>query len=320
MSAWTRPTWRPRTPCWPTRPRSTCRSPNGSASTSWPGSPRGTGSAWCSRPRPAPGSPRRSPCPARCSSWDPSRSARWSPPREPRPPGRADRCRVVGPTSPQPAQAPARPTSPLPPGPERVDAVDRAAFDRAAFDRAAFDRAGFGRTADGARVDRLGIDRAASDDAGPDLADDGADVRSLIPGPRMPLPSETGGLGPQEPAERVAPSWTGWWAGTDPARTGSAGADTRPDEADGDDRDVDRAGAAHQRRRAAGRRGVGGTPDPAQARAPGPPRPRVAHRHVGRRARRSRSAAGRGRGAVPLPGEPRGRPVGRRRAGGERGG
>jgi hypothetical protein len=47
----------------------------------------------------------------------------------------------------------------------------------------------------------------------------------------MPLPAETGALGPQEPAERVAPSWTGWWAGTDPARTGSAGTDTRPDEA-----------------------------------------------------------------------------------------
>jgi signal transduction histidine kinase len=120
---------------------------------------------------------------------------------------------------------------PVPDGLERV-AVDRTAFERAAFDRAALDRAGFGRTADGARVDRLGIDRAASDDAGPDLADDsGADVRSLIPGPRMPLPAETGALGPQEPAERVAPSWTGWWAGTDPARTGSAGTDTRPDEA-----------------------------------------------------------------------------------------
>ncbi len=29
----------------------------------------------------------------------------------------------------------------------------------------------------------------------------------------------------------MAPSWTGWWAGTDPARTGSAGAGTRPDGA-----------------------------------------------------------------------------------------
>ena len=50
-----------------------------------------------------------------------------------------------------------------------------------------------------------------------------------MPGPRMPLSSETGGLGPQEPAERVAPSWPGWWAGTDPARPGSADTDTRPD-------------------------------------------------------------------------------------------
>lgn len=115
-----------------------------------------------------------------------------------------------------------------------LPAADQPALDgpeRVAVDRAAFDRAGFGRTADGVRVDRPGIDRAESDGAGPDHADDGADVRSLIPGPRMPLPSETSVLGPQEPAERMAPSWTGWWAGTDPARTGSAGAGTRPDGA-----------------------------------------------------------------------------------------
>ena len=57
----------------------------------------------------------------------------------------------------------------------------------------------------------------------------------------MPLPSETSGLGPQEPAERVAPSWTGWWAGTDPARTGSADGRGHPTgRAGGDDRDVDR--------------------------------------------------------------------------------
>jgi signal transduction histidine kinase len=86
---------------------------------------------------------------------------------------------------------------PAPDGPERV-AVGLAAFDRAG-------------------VDRARVDRAESD---------GADVRSLIPGPRMPLPSETKGLGPQDPTERVAPSWTGWWAGTDPARTGSAETDT----------------------------------------------------------------------------------------------
>ena len=292
MSAWTRPTWRPRTPCWPTRPRSTCRSPSGSASTSWPGSPRGTGSAWCSRPRPAPGSPRRSPCPARCSSSDLSRSAHWSPPWAPRPPGRADRCRGAGPTSPRRPSCP-WPADPLP----TARSASPSAWPHST-----------GPVSTGPRVDRA--------------ESDGADVRSLIPGPRMPLPSETTGLGPQDPAERVAPSWTGWWAGTDPARTGSAktDTDTRPGGPGGDAHDADRTRAAHQRRRPEGRRCVGGTPDPAQARAPGPPRPRVAHRHVGRRARGSRSAAGRGRGAVPLSGEPGGRPVGGRRAGGERGG
>ena len=208
------------------------------ASTSSPGSRPGTGSAWCSRPRPAPASPRRSPCPARCSSW--ARAGRRAGPR------RWGLGRPSGPTGAtssgdQPAAhrpAARRPQpSPLPAGSERV-AVDRAAFDRARVDRAAFDRAGFGRTADDVRVDRAGIDRAAADGAGPDHADDsGADVRSLIPGPRMPLPSETSGLGQRGAGGRaVAPSWTGWRAGTDPARTGSAGADTRPDRADGDDR------------------------------------------------------------------------------------
>jgi hypothetical protein len=127
----------------------------------------------------------------------------------------------------QPAAA-----QPAPAAPERV-AADRTAFERTAFDRAAaFAWAGLGRTADGVRVDRLDMDRVASDDAGPGLADDsGADVRALIPGPRMPLPAETGVLGSEEPAERVAPSRTGWRAGPDPARTGSAGADTGSDEA-----------------------------------------------------------------------------------------
>jgi len=91
------------------------------------------------------------------------------------------------------------------------------------------DRAAFDRATDGVRVGHSGIDRAESDGAGPDHPDDGADVRSLVPGPRMPLSSETSGLGPQEPAERVPPSWPGWWAGTDPARPGSADTDTRPD-------------------------------------------------------------------------------------------
>ena len=76
----------------------------------------------------------------------------------------------------------------------------------------------------------------------------------------MPLPSETSGLGPQDPAERVAPSWTGWWAGTDPARTGSAEHGHPTGRAGGDAHDVDRTRTAHQRRRAEGRRCVGGPP------------------------------------------------------------
>jgi signal transduction histidine kinase len=107
-------------------------------------------------------------------------------------------------------------------GSERTD-VDRAAFERAAFDRAAFDRAGIRPAAPG----RGGSERVESDTAAFERApvDDGADVRSLIPGPRMPLPAETEGLAAGKPPERGAPSWTGWWAGTDPNRPGPAGAD-----------------------------------------------------------------------------------------------
>jgi hypothetical protein len=107
-------------------------------------------------------------------------------------------------------------------GSERTD-VDRATFERAAFDRAAFDRAGIRPAGPG----RGGSERVESDTAAFERApvDDGADVRSLIPGPRMPLPAETEGLAAGKPPERGAPSWTGWWAGTDPNRPGPAGAD-----------------------------------------------------------------------------------------------
>ena len=89
---------------------------------------------------------------------------------------------------------------------------------------------------------------------------------------------------------------------------------------DGDDRDAGRVGGSRRRRRAGRRRAGSGTPVPAQAGTAGPPRPGPAHRPAGRRARRSRSATRGRRGTLPLPGEPRGRPVRRRRAGGERGG
>ena len=85
----------------PTRPRSTCRSRSGWASTSWPGSPRGTGSGSPSHRRPGRGSPRPSPCPARCSSSSPNPSG----PSRPRAPhgSRRPACRATagssGPTA-----------------------------------------------------------------------------------------------------------------------------------------------------------------------------------------------------------------------------
>src|SRR3954451_3079969 len=107
-------------------------------------------------------------------------------------------------------------------GSERTG-VDRGAFERAAFDRAAFDRAGIRSAASGrGRSDRVESDTAAFERA---PVDDGADVRSLIPGPRMPLPAETEGPAAGKSPERGAPSWTGWWAGTDPSRPGPVGAD-----------------------------------------------------------------------------------------------
>ena len=89
---------------------------------------------------------------------------------------------------------------------------------------------------------------------------------------------------------------------------------------DGDDRDAGRVGGTRRRRRDGRRRAGSGPTVPAQAGAAGPPGPGPADRPAGRRARRSRSAARGRRGTLPLPGEPRGRPVRRRRAGGERGG
>jgi hypothetical protein len=141
------------------------------------------------------------------------------------------------------------------PAPDRSERVavgqaafDRTSFERAAFDRVAFDRAGFDRAPGGVRVGRSGIDRAEPDDRGPDHADDAADVRALIPGPRMPLPSETSGRSPQE---RAAPSWTGWWAGPDPAGAGTADTDgpaalvpTSTDIARPTSGDASKAGAA----------------------------------------------------------------------------
>jgi signal transduction histidine kinase len=133
-------------------------------------------------------------------------------------------------------------------GSERTG-VDRGAFERAAFDRAAFDRAGIRSAASG----RGGSDRIESDTAAFERApvDDGADVRSLIPGPRMPLPAETEGLAAGKSPERGAPSWTGWWAGTDPSRPGPVGADGATatpagsaDPADGGGPDEDAPAAA----------------------------------------------------------------------------
>ena len=308
-----RPTWRPRTPCWPTRPRSTWRCSKRLGFHVVARLAARHGIRVVLSPRPAPGSPRRSPCPARCSNWGPSRSARWFPPGPLRPLVRAGGCRVVGPTSPQP---PGRSPPAAAGQPARRGAG--AAFDRAAFDRAAFDRAGFGRTADGVRVDRPGMRPVRVRRRGSRSRDDsGADVRALIPGPRMPLPSETGVLGPEEPAERGAPSWTGWRAGTRSRRYGLRGSGHRIGRGDGDPRDVDRSGATHHWRRAAGRRPrrharpcAGACRRPTWPRAcassrrpPSPPIPL-----------RCRSPPRRS----PVPGEPRGRPVGRRRRGGGR--
>jgi signal transduction histidine kinase len=114
------------------------------------------------------------------------------------------------------------PTDPDRARPDRESA--RAEFDRVDLEWAEVQRADSDRTR-GARPD--------PDGAGPDRTDTdrgAADVRSLIPGPRMPLPEETTGLGSPD-SMRGGRSWTGWWAGTDPTRGGVTGADPESDPA-----------------------------------------------------------------------------------------
>jgi hypothetical protein len=105
--------------------------------------------------------------------------------------------------------------------------------DRQGHDRPGTDRPAAGRpTADRPTPDRPVPARSGPDGAGGEPAAEraGADVRPLIPSPRTPLPAETGGPGLREVPEPVARSWTGWWAGTDPAsRPSGDGAAARTD-------------------------------------------------------------------------------------------
>ena len=70
--------------------------------------------------------------------------------------------------------------------------------------------------------------------------DDGADVRSLIPGPRMPLPAETEGLAAGKPPERGHPRGRAGGQEPIPRRPGRGGS---PTGTTADDRDAGRVGA-----------------------------------------------------------------------------
>jgi signal transduction histidine kinase len=116
-------------------------------------------------------------------------------------------------------------------GPDRTGfertAAERPGFDRVAAELAPSDRAGFDRAGSDRPVPhRSGFEYAgAADRAGGDRAtgEHGADVRPLIPNPRLPLPAETAGPAPVGP-DGMPWSWTGWWAGPGPdtALTGAA--------------------------------------------------------------------------------------------------